>query len=327
MITRLQKIRLAIFFIVALVGLVILLSVIIIPKLLRRVDIYKIRYSNISLTGLQEGSSVKYHGLNVGSVSNIFIDPEDVQSVIVEVSLKPGTPVKKDTRADITMLGITGLKVIELRGGSNESEYLKQEDFILPGGSITDIITGKAEVIAEKAEMVLNNISDFTSEGNRQKMVRLIESTSKSMEELQALLAANKDDFKVSMRHTREVTGQLEDLLVKTNSVMAQVNFFVQSDSLKQVLGNVAAISKSLKEAELAALIGELKEAVEHSNSVLQEIDFSVMKSRAELGTTIASLEETVDNLNQIVRSINENPSVLIWGTKIKDAPDKRLEK
>jgi hypothetical protein len=51
------------------------------------------------------------------------------------------------------------------------------------------------------------------------------------------------------------------------------------------------------------------------------------MKSRAELGTTIASLEETVDNLNQIVRSINENPSVLIWGTKIKDAPDKRLEK
>ena len=121
MISRSHKIRLGIFFAVSLVSFVVLIGVIVVPTILETKDKYYIGYRNLSLTGLMEGSSVKYHGLNVGSISDISIDPKDIQQVNVEISLEKGTPIKTDTRADVTALGITGLKVIELLGGSNEA--------------------------------------------------------------------------------------------------------------------------------------------------------------------------------------------------------------
>ena len=97
MITRLQKIRLGIFFLVSVTALIILIGVMVVPNLLKEKDTYYVGYTNMSLTGLQEGSKVKYHGINVGQVIDIYIDPQDIRRVIVELSLEPDVPIKKDT--------------------------------------------------------------------------------------------------------------------------------------------------------------------------------------------------------------------------------------
>ncbi|MFP4622443.1 MAG: ATP-binding cassette domain-containing protein [Bacteroidales bacterium] len=65
---------------------------------------------------------------------------------------------QKNAQAEITSVGLTGLKAIEIRGGSNEAENLKPGSYIQAGSSITREITGKAETIAQKAEKVLNNL-------------------------------------------------------------------------------------------------------------------------------------------------------------------------
>ena len=174
MVTRSQKIRMGTFITVSMLGLIDTLAIVTTSRFFEVRDIYYIGYQDISVTGLKEGSSVKYHGITVGYVSKISIDPQDIRRVIVEVSLDHGTPIKKDTYAEIEMLGITGLKLIELRGGSNESEYLDPEGFIQPGRSISEAITGRAEVIAEKAELILNNIAALTTSENREKILSFI---------------------------------------------------------------------------------------------------------------------------------------------------------
>jgi len=327
MISRSHKIRLGIFFVVSIVSFIILIGVIFIPTLLETKDKYFIGYSNISLTGLMDGSSVKYHGLNVGNIVNITIDQEDIQRVIVEIGLDKGTPIKIDTRADVTALGITGLKVIELLGGSNEAPTLEPGNFIQPGKSITEMITGKAEVIAEKVEFALNNIIALTSPANSKKVSNILENASSSMTELKEILQTNKVSFHQTMQNTHKLSAGFQNLITSADSVMMQISKIAGSDSLMKALANITEITESLKKAELVTLVKELNTALAHSNSVLQEVDISIMKSRAELGMTVESLKESVDYLNQFVRMISEDPSVLVRGIKPIGAPDRKLEK
>ena len=117
--TRTQKIRLGIFIFISGALLVFLILYFAANKLFEKSDIYYVSYHDVSVSGLEVGSPVNYLGIKIGTISNIFIDPQDINSIIVELSLQPGTPIKKDAYADIVSLGITGLKTIQIRGGSN----------------------------------------------------------------------------------------------------------------------------------------------------------------------------------------------------------------
>jgi hypothetical protein len=169
MITKSQKIRLGIFSVVAVSILIITLFLLSVDQFIEDQDIYYIAYEDVSVGGLDVGSPVKYLGLKVGSVKKIKIDPNNINRIIVQIGLTEGTPIKKDVEAEISTIGITGLKIIELRGGTNEAEILKPGRYINAGQSFTEAITGKAEVIAEKIEQALNNLIAFTSSENQEK--------------------------------------------------------------------------------------------------------------------------------------------------------------
>lgn len=327
MVTRLQKIRLGFFFIVSLLALLITLSIILSPQFLEIKDEYLIGYRDITLSGLQVGGTVKYHGLNVGYINDIYIDPEDIRRVIVKIRLEHGTPIRKDTYADIANIGITGLKVIELRGGSNEAEPLEPGGFIQTGKSITEIITGKAEVIAEKMEMTLNNISSFTNIENQKKIMSLVENTSKTITELNDLLNKNKSSLSRTFSHSEKAAVEFHQLIVQTNKTMKKLNAWAGSDSLKKIINNISEITETLSNANLVGLVDEFNLVMKHTNRVLKEIDISLTKSRTEMQYSLVNLKESIEYLNQFSRMISENPSVLIRGTSPKTTPDIKLEK
>jgi len=85
--------------------------------------LYRIRFPD-SVSGLTAGDSVKYRGVDVGTVKTITIDPDNSRLVLVEVRLRKETPVKTDTRATLVMKGITGVVFIELNGGDPAAQTL-----------------------------------------------------------------------------------------------------------------------------------------------------------------------------------------------------------
>jgi len=327
MVTKSQKIRLGIFITVAIAASIFLIGVIVAPHFFEVRDVYYIGYRDVSLTGLQKGGAVKYQGLTVGTVSNISIDPNDIRRVIVEVSLEHGTPIKEDTYAEVAALGITGLKLIELRGGSNESKTLKPGSFIKPGRSVTEAITGKAEVIAEKAELILNNIANLTTEENRAKMLKLLDNTAKATEELYDILNKNNQSFTNLVKNSEKVTYDLQGMIISTQNTMQNLEQLTRSDTLHQVLQNLAEITNTLKQADLVRLVHELNTALEHTNNMLREVEITFSKSRADISYSITSLKESADYLNQFSRMVAEDPSILVRGAKPRNAPDFNLEK
>ena len=84
---------------------------------------YRIHFPD-SVSGLTVGDPVKYLGVDVGTVKSIIIDPDNSRRVQVDVKLRKETPVMTDTKASLTMKGITGVVFIELNGGSSAAQTL-----------------------------------------------------------------------------------------------------------------------------------------------------------------------------------------------------------
>ena len=85
--------------------------------------IYRIHFPD-SVSGLTAGDTVKFRGIDVGTVKSMTIDPENSRLVRVDVRLRKETPVKTDTRASLTLKGITGVVFIELNGGDPAAKTL-----------------------------------------------------------------------------------------------------------------------------------------------------------------------------------------------------------
>src|SRR3970282_416893 len=61
---------------------------------------YEIRFAG-TVTGLNEGSPVRYSGVRVGEVIGVGLDHDDPSQVIVTIQVESTTPVREDTRASL----------------------------------------------------------------------------------------------------------------------------------------------------------------------------------------------------------------------------------
>lgn len=140
----------------------------------RRDDVlYRIRFTE-SVSGLALGESVKYRGVDVGTVKTMALDPVDPRAVDVGVSLRKDAPVKTDTKAMLKLKGITGGVFVELNAGNPKSELLVAAT--APGevpviaaekSSLTTAIdqlprvVEKFSAIEDQAKTVLKDVSGF----------------------------------------------------------------------------------------------------------------------------------------------------------------------
>lgn len=302
-------------------------------RLFERTDTYYVAYRDVSVSGLETGSPVKYMGINVGSISDIYIDPDDVNQIIIRLSLKHGTPVKEDATADIIAMGITGLKTIEIRGGSNEAAFLDEEMFIKQGSSLVEDISGRAEDIAFKIEEVLNNLMDFTKPDNLEKITDAVEqvtvfaenaNTSFSM--VNDVIVENREDLRQSMQRTTMITEHLDSTAFELHAAITQFNHIMQGEAIEEVLGNMRDISITLREAKLRELIENLAATAAQTQSLLIKLDSDLDRGSQDLSENLIILKQTLENLNETSRRISSDPSILIRGQRARDIPDRRLQ-
>jgi len=111
--------------------------------------LYRIHFPE-SVNGLTVGDPVKYRGVDVGTVKSMIIDPEDARLVRVDVRLRKETPVKTDTRASLTLKGITGVVYIELNGADPAAQTLLA---VTPSGKVPEIPSEKSGLKAMLDEL------------------------------------------------------------------------------------------------------------------------------------------------------------------------------
>jgi ABC-type transporter Mla subunit MlaD len=330
---RAQRIRLGIFILISLTLLLVLVGFFTARRLFEQKDFYHVAYQDVSVSGLEVGSPVKFLGINVGSIAEIYIDPQEVNTIIVRIALRKDTPVKVDAVADIVAMGITGLKTIEIRGGSQEADFLPEEGYIQAGSSLTEDITGKAEVIAFKAEQVLNNLQEFTRPENLARATEAIDrvgelsgQASVALALMQEVLAENRADLRQTMEAAAQIGSRLEDTSGELLAVVERANHIMQGDTLSQVLGNLRDVSVTLRETNLNELIENLALVTLQTQDLLLQVSRDLDQGSESLKDNLLLLQYTLMNLNEAARKINANPSVLIRGQGQQGTPDRLLQ-
>jgi phospholipid/cholesterol/gamma-HCH transport system substrate-binding protein len=327
-----QNIRLGIFIMVSGAFLLLIIGWFTGRGLFEPKDTYYIAYRDISVTGLEVGSPVKYLGINVGSVKDISIHPRDFNTVVFEITVDPDTPIKEDAVADIAAVGITGMKAIEIRGGTPESGFLAPESFIEPGSTMAVDISGRAEVMAFKLEEILNNLMGFTQPANLENFTQAAENiatlarnSNNTMQEFDAMLSENREDFRETVTAISSISGTVNNAATDFASSMQKFNEIMQGEDLAEVLGNLREISLSIRQANLQELIENIAATAGHTQNLLADMEIDFEASSSRLNNNLDLLQYTLENLNDATRKISTDPSVLIRGQNHRNAPDRNL--
>ncbi len=330
---RAQKIRLGIFTFISLALLVILIGLFSVPRLFEKKDHYYIAFSDISVSGLQVGSPVKYLGIDVGSVTDIKIDPSDINTVIVRIGLQSGTPVKEDAVANIHTLGVTGLRSIEIRGGSQDADDLNPGQYIDAGTTLTAEITGRAEDILFKLDEILVNLGEVTQPDNLRTFTEATENisllagtASSSITAIDEIVSENRSDIRETVLSLNQIGKNLNKSSEEIVHVIGNINKIIEDEKTGELLEALTEISKALSDAGISELAKDLSGAGIQTRHLLNRLDEDIDTGSEKLSNNMLILQHTLENLNEASRMINADPSVLIRGRSTRNAPDRELK-
>ncbi|MCD6335911.1 MAG: MCE family protein [Candidatus Latescibacteria bacterium] len=313
MITQSQKLRLGVFLIISALLLVIALVVVSAPKFLEKRDQYYIEYVDVSVGGLDAGTPVKYHGIRVGRVEDVYVDPEDITKIKVVVSLRKGTPIVTDTEAVIASIGITGLKYIELTGGTKESDKVEPGGRITAGQSLFESLSDRAEVMALKLDVILKNVSAFTDEEHRRVFKNTIDSIERLVTQVNALIEENREQVHVTTRNAAVISERLIQVSDHLNRIMA-------GDAVRETLAHIHAISGRLRSEvdslQIRDTVANLDRLITNADQTVTHIDLTILRSREDIMHSLADLQESIENLKEATTLIRQDPSILLRGSK-----------
>ena len=269
----------------------------------KKFDEYSV-YFKESVSGLNVGSAIKYKGFEVGNVNEIKINPDNSEEIQIDIMIKKGTPIKEDNYAILGNLGITGLKYIELKGGSQNSPILEEnKNGIKIIQSRTSDLTSffdSTQDITQEFTKVLSQIKKVLNDNNIDKFSSILtksESSASNMEHLSEYLVKNEEKV---------------DLLLKEISSLIKTS--------NRSFENVDKSANSFRELSNEFLL-ELK----NGNFNLKEMS---NESFEKLNKVLESLDETLNQAEKLINNIEQSPSDLIFKQKsIKYGPGEIDEK
>ncbi len=244
-------------------------------------DYYHV-YMNESVAGLNPDASVKYKGVNIGTVAKIGINSDNPQQVELLLKIKHGIKITQSTRATLKSFGITGLTFIELSGSSKTSLPLVQDGNKIPVIPATPSIFNKLDVafnsFTEKSYLALDKFNRLLNDDNLKKIADIL---------LEARLL---------LKETRkEVTGFHQ--LIENGVVMEK--------NATQAFKTINTASKSVHELALTLK----KNYADVGNNMEQDVH----QSLELFNKLMYDMDILVDELQRTVQSFENSPSDLLF--------------
>ncbi|MEN8640975.1 MlaD family protein [Pseudomonas sichuanensis] len=259
---------------------------------------------NEAVSGLSRGSPVQYNGIKVGDVSTLRLDPKDPRRVLARIRLSADTPVKEDTKAKLTLAGVTGNSFIQLTGGTPESPALKGQDGKLPvivasPSPISQLLNDSSDLVTN-INLLLHNANQMFSETN----IEHLSNTLANLDQTTGAFANQKDGIGAAISQLSEVGKQANATLAETQALMRNANGLLGTQG-KQAIGSAEQAMQSL--AQSSATI----------NSLLQDNRQSLddgAQGLNQIAPAIRELRDTLNALKGISRRLEADPSGYLLG-------------
>jgi phospholipid/cholesterol/gamma-HCH transport system substrate-binding protein len=271
---------------------------------------YKV-YITESVSGLAPEAAVKFHGVDVGKVETIQINPRNSEEVELILKIKKETPIKTDSTAVLKFYGITGLAFIEIIGGSRKAPLLSNGDetvhTIPSSSSLIQRLDEALSDVASKLSTTLDRADRLFSDQN-------VENVAQSLEHLRSL-TAQIDAYQGEIKSLLVQTKDLENNATESLSAMKEA-----ADSVKNTSGNF----NTLVQTKMSTTLDSLEATSKKSHTLIQKLETSLDRgdydirsiaapSGNELNTLLEQTRVLTTEMEMTLRSLRESPSDILF--------------
>ena len=252
-----------------------------------------------SVNGLFVDAKVKLNGIDVGSVTQITINEENLNEVVVSFKVHHGTPIKQGTRAGMTAgMNLTGEKQVILSGGTFSEPNVPEGGFVPAEKSSFDQIANQASNIASHADSVLINLNAILSNENAEHLSRAIQN-----------FEAVTNNLK---RITQDLSKPIESISKSAESIHSVMSEIENAKIASKASENLDIVKEKLEALDTKSLNDNLTEAMVSINQLSKRLDQMVYKNEDQVGEAIVELNSVLENLEEFSQKIKNNPSALI---------------
>ncbi len=279
----------------------------------RETDRYLIHFTG-TVTGLQVGSPVSYRGIPVGQVTEVRIDPDNIEQVEVVIEIAADTPVKVDSIASLELQGITGGVYILISGGTQDSPRLEPiEGRRLPvirsrPSTLQQLVTNAPELLAGAARL-LNNANRLLSGQNQRTITQILE----DVRRVTSALAERSDSLAQTVDRLDSLTANLDGLVaevrvdaavisdeLRTTLTTANRNIVTVVDQIEQLSRAYAGVAN-----QIAGLIAANRESIQDFTSI----------GLYEFTQMVSELRGLAQNLSRVAARLERDPAQFLFGT------------
>jgi len=292
---RSHEIKAGILVIVAFVVLVIFLVAMAKVDWEKKEKTYTARFSYVG--GIERGSLVRFGGFLVGTVTDIYIAPDDKTKLEVKLTVDDRTPVRIDSEAFMTSVNLMGDFYIEITTGTPNAELLPD------GGQLRsrDVpsftqLSGPLVELSDELETLLIRVNDLLRDENRAHISNMLANTD-------TLLDKSAGNIAGIIKNMHTLTVQLQSLGAKIDTMMAT---------------NTSALASTM--TQLNVTLARADTLLLALNRATQSLDGMVGHNQASFSEAMQNLQDATQHFEQFSRTIKERP----WNLVRKSNPPER---
>ena len=322
-----------------LIGIVTLIgiSVLIVGSFfLKGQEIWKSRFVYYSVfsnsEGLSTGRPVNLNGLQVGIITNINFQKNNLNNIVVEFEL-------------------TDPNVFKLKKGSL---VLLNSDLL--SGSYLDISWGDSLDYYNSRDTIPSSVSLALEDQINERLIplekktnELISTADSAIKTIEAIFSRNTDNLdesfdgiKNSIKNLEKVSLQIRSLIrsekdnitkIVSNIETVTSNLKESNEAINKILSNTAKLSDSLVASDIKGTINNAKQSLEEVNMILYDIKNGdgTLTRLINDSTVYLSVTQMIDEATRLVENIKTEPKryvqFSIFGKKDKSILDSRDEK
>ena len=255
-----------------------------------------------SVTGLTEGGSVRYLGVEVGKIRRIRLDSRSAERVQVQVEIDQAAPVSARTAAELSVMSLaTGLLYIDLKQNTAGREVMPP----VPSEHYPVINT------------VRSNFDTFLDS-----LPQIAGNAAVLMERAQSIFSPeNSAALSEMVKNLHGATQRLPETMEHVNTLMSDLG--LATTEVRKLVASLQSATGELG-PQAYALLDRLNSTADHLDKAGADISRLVAENQGsvtnfvqqglpQLQRTLEEARAAAQSVNELSRSLKSNPSQLIY--------------